>query len=130
MLKTVWLKPFFGLSIKIWSRFSRLVFFNWVCNKVFTSFILEKNFWIHDRLNVFMHEKNISSEVAISKHTVYQNECKSKHIISMYFIIKCLRNTYYVCAQELYFKKTWDVKTAKYKVMYLFWKRYKNKHFI
>ena len=46
-----------------------------------------------------MHEKNISSEVAISKHTVYQNECKSKHIISMY-------NTYYVCAQELYFKKT------------------------
>ena len=43
--KTVSLRPSFGLSVKIWSQFSRLVCFNWVRNEVFTSLILGKNLW-------------------------------------------------------------------------------------
>ena len=43
--KTVSLKPSFELSAEIWSRFSRLVCFNWKRNKVFTNFILGKNLW-------------------------------------------------------------------------------------
>ena len=58
--KTVSIKHSFGLSVKIWSQFSRLVCFNWVRNEVFTSFILEKNLWIHDKLHVLIHEKKIS----------------------------------------------------------------------
>ena len=57
--KIVSWKPSFGLSVETWSRFSRLVCFNWVRNEVFTSFILEKTLWINDKLDVLMHEKNI-----------------------------------------------------------------------
>ena len=46
--KTVLLKPF-GLSV--WNWFSRLVCF------VFTSFLLEKNLWTHDKLDIRMHKK-------------------------------------------------------------------------
>ena len=34
--------PSFGLSVEIWSGFSRLVCSNWVDNKIFTSLNLEK----------------------------------------------------------------------------------------
>ena len=54
------------------SPFSRLVCFNYVCNEVFTSFLLENNIWTHDKLDVPMHEKNVLWEVATPKYTVYK----------------------------------------------------------
>ena len=64
--RTVSLKPF-GLSVEIWSWFSRLASFYWVCNEDFTSFILETNLWTHDKLDIIMHEKDILWEVATLK---------------------------------------------------------------
>ena len=66
------LKPSFGLSIEIWSGFSRLVCFNWVVNEVFTSFMIEENLWTHDKLDVLMRGNNIYREVITPKHTVYK----------------------------------------------------------
>ena len=66
--KTVSLKPCFGLSVEIWSRFSRFV----LCNRVFTSFLLRKNLWIFDKLDLLIHEKNISWEVATPNYTVHK----------------------------------------------------------
>ena len=70
--KLVSLKPSFGLSVEIWSQFSRLYCFDGVRNKVFTSLILEKNLWIHGKLDGLTHEKNILSEVKTPKYTVYK----------------------------------------------------------
>ena len=67
--KAVSLKPF-GVSIEIWSQFHRLVCFDWVHKKVFTSFILEKNPWAHDKQDILMHENNILWEVTAPKYTV------------------------------------------------------------
>ena len=72
MLKNSIIKPF-GLSVKIWSWFFRLVYFNWVHDKVFTSFLLEKNLWTYDKLDMLMYGKNILGEVATLKYTVYKN---------------------------------------------------------
>ena len=58
MLKKVSLKPF-RLSVEIWNQFSRFVCFNRVCNKVFTSLILVKNLWTHEKLDILMHEIRI-----------------------------------------------------------------------
>ena len=69
--KPVSLKPSFRLSVKLWSRFPRLVCFNWATNEVFNSFILEMILWIHDKLDVLMHE-NIVWEVTILKYKVYK----------------------------------------------------------
>ena len=41
--KTVSIKSSFGLPVEILSQFSRLIWFNLLLNKVFTSFILGKN---------------------------------------------------------------------------------------
>ena len=79
----------FGLSVEIWGRFYRLVCFNWVRNKVSMSFILEKSFWIHDKLDILMHEKNILWEVKTPKYTVYKKKIyNSRYMILMYFVIK------------------------------------------
>ena len=75
--KTVSIKSSFGLPVEMWSRFSRLVCFNSVRNKIFTSFILEKNLWIYDKLDILMHENNILSEVTTPKYTVYKNIIKA-----------------------------------------------------
>ena len=50
--KKVLLKPSCKFSVEIWSPLSRLASFNWVQNDVSTSFISEKNLWIHDKLDV------------------------------------------------------------------------------
>ena len=47
-------KPSFGLSVKIWGQFSSLVCFNWVHNKIFTSFILEKPLWTCHKLHILI----------------------------------------------------------------------------
>ena len=65
-------KSSFGLSVEIWSGFSRLVCFKWLVNEVFTSFIIEKNLWTHDKLEVLMHEDNTYQEVITPKYTVYK----------------------------------------------------------
>ena len=77
--RTVSLKPF-GLSVEIWSWFSRLASFYWVCNKDFTSF-LETNLWTHDKLDIIMHEKDILWEVATLKEkwSILEN-CQIKKI--------------------------------------------------
>ena len=75
--KTVSIKSSFWLSAEMWSRFSRLVCFNSVRHKNFTSFVLEKNLWIYDKLDILMHENNILSEVTTPKYTVYKNIIKA-----------------------------------------------------
>ena len=82
------LNPSSGLSAEIWSRFSRLVCFNWVHNEVFPSFVLEI-------LDLLMHEKNILLELTTPKYTI----CKD-NIRTIYFAIKLLRNVHYACVWE------------------------------
>ena len=93
--KTV-LKPSFELSVKI-NRFSRLVCFNWVCNKFFTSLILEKNLWTFDKLDVLKHKKYVLWEVATPKHTVYKKRIQER---LHHFVIMFLRNIHYPCVRE------------------------------
>ena len=61
-----------------WFNSSRLICFNWACNKVFTSFLLEMNLWKYDKSEVFMHKKNSLWEVTKAKCTVYKKEDKVK----------------------------------------------------
>ena len=75
--KTVSLRPSFGLSVKIWSQFSRLVCFNWVRNEVFTSLILGKNLWTWQTRRTDAWN-NIFWEVTTSKYMVYKKIIKGQ----------------------------------------------------
>ena len=57
--ETVLLKCSFGLSVETLSWFSRLVSFDYIGKDILTSFILEKNLWTNDKIDVLMYKKNI-----------------------------------------------------------------------
>ena len=60
--KMVSLKSF-RLSVETLSRFSRLSWFNWVWNKDFTSFVLEKNLWTQDKLDSYAEKNHTKSHM-------------------------------------------------------------------
>lgn len=70
-----------------------------------------------------MHGENISWEVTTTKYTVYKKRISEHHL--HVFFVKFLLNIPYAC-MRVYFKKTWEATTAKYKVMYSFLKQIKN----
>ena len=82
-LKTVSLKPFLDFLLTYEVNFSRLVYFSWVRKKVFTSFILEKNVWIHDKLDILTH--NHTKVNSIQK--VLWQQVQHLYVLRMHTII-------------------------------------------
>ena len=82
-LKTVSLKPFLDFLLTYEVNFSRLVCFSWVRKKVFTSFIFEKNVWIHDKLDILTH--NHTKVNSIQK--VLWQQVQHLYVLRMHTII-------------------------------------------